>query len=499
MLNEPQLELTDFLFEVEISVLKDDFYEFVKAAFPYVETDQYVDGWHIRDICMYLEKVYRGEITRQIINIPIGHMKSLLVNVMFPAWVWTKEPTAKFICLSYGEDLVIRDSRKCKALIESQWYLERFGVGIAPAPSTMTKIATLNGGWRYSFGFDGAYTGYHADFILIDDPLKAKDSESEVEKKQVNRLFDDAVFNRLKPGGRMVIIMQRLAEDDLCGHIEEKKLEFEWLVLPAEWEGIKRFTSSFGYKDPRTEVGTPLWEGRYGHAKLADLKFTMTAYGVASQLQQRPAPLEGNIFLRKWFVNRYQNQKILGVYLSADTALTDTETSARSAIIIFGLTDQNKLIPLFAWADKVQFPDLVNKIMELAEKYSVSPAPLYSLVIEAKASGFSAMQTIERLSPAWLRDEFGRTKIHAFTPPANLKKPERARLASKWCELGMVVLPPATDENRDWLPDLEHELFTAPNGRYMDLVDCLVQMIFVMEETLSDGYLYGQQRQVING
>jgi phage terminase large subunit-like protein len=479
---------SDFIFQLQASICRDSLYEFVKRAFPIVETDPFVDGWHIRDICMYLEKVYRGEITRQIINIPIGHMKSLLVNVLFPAWVWTKDPDKKFVCLSYSEDLVMRDSGKCKKLVESQWYQERFGVRLSGFPDTSTKFGTANGGWRYSFGFLGSYTGYHADYVLIDDPLKAAEALSEASKHEVIRVFDDAVYNRLKQSGKMIIIMQRLAEDDLCGHIEEKKLPFEWLVLPAEYEGIQRFVSTFGYKDPRTEVGEPLWTGRYGKVKLDDLKSAMTEYGVASQLQQRASPLEGNIFLRKWFTNRYAGEPIVAIYISCDTALTDKETSARSAVMVLGMTNRNKLVPLFIWKDKVIFPDLVDMILEISKRYAPQ---LYALIVEAKASGYSVMQTIERLAPEWLRDENGQTKIVSFTPPANLKKHERARLASKWCENGMVLLPLNTDENKDWLPDFEHELFNAPNGRYFDQVDCLVQAIFVLEDTLSDGFLYG--------
>lgn len=472
---------------IEAATLQDDFYFFVKRAFPIVETDPFVDGWHIQAICTYLEKLYYGEITRQIINIPIGHMKSLLVNVFFPAWVWTKDATKKFVFISYAEDLVVRDTGKCKRLIQSDWYQERFGLQLSATPDTTTKFANINGGWRYAYGLGGAYTGQHGDFVCIDDPLKAGEADSEASRNEVNHKFDDSIYNRMKPDGRLVIIMQRLHENDLCGHIEEKKLDFEWLILPAEYEGMARFKSSFGFVDPRTETGQVLWAGRYNRNTIDDFKRTMSERGVAGQLQQRPAPLGGYIFKKDWFRTRYPPQDIRGIYLSVDGAFSTTEESAKSAILVAGLTAEYRLIPIFAWADKVIFPDFVNKIVEVANKYLYN---LYGIVIESKASGISAMQTIKRNYPDTLAG-----LVHPFNPPANLKKEERAIVASKWCENASVIFPEMTNENKTWLIPLEEEIFNFPSGRYKDLTDCLVQLIFMLENELSDGYLYGQGRK----
>ena len=485
--NNVDEELALYEIALEVSILQDSLYDFVKEAFHIVETDPFVDGWHIQAICTYLEKLYYGEITREIINIPIGHMKSLLVNVFFPAWVWTKDPTKKFVFISYAEDLVVRDTGKCKRLIQSEWYQQRFGVQLSATPDTTTKFGTANGGWRYAYGLGGSFTGQHADFVCIDDPLKAGEADSEASRYEVNHKFDDSIYNRMKPDGRMVIIMQRLHENDLCGHIEEKKLDFEWLILPAEYEGMARFKSCFGFVDPRTEVGEVLWAGRYDRKTIDDLKRTMSERGVAGQLQQRPAPLAGYTFKKDWFRTRYSQQDIRGIYLSVDGAFSTTEESAKSAILVAGLTAEYQLIPMFAWADKVVFPDFVSKIVEVANIYLYK---LYGIVIEAKASGISAKQTIQRNYPDTLAD-----LVYAFNPPANLKKEERAILASKWCENGSVILPELNDENKEWLIPLEEELFNFPSGRYKDLTDCLVQLIFMLESELSDGYLYGKGRK----
>src|SRR5512146_1732592 len=123
------------LAQIEAEEYRRDFHAFVEAAWPYVEPGiTFVDGWHIRAICEYLQALYENQIPSNnlLINVPPRHMKSLLVNVFFPAWVWTRAPWAKFLCFSYSEQLTIRDSMKCRQLIGSRWYEDRFRIAVSP-------------------------------------------------------------------------------------------------------------------------------------------------------------------------------------------------------------------------------------------------------------------------------------------------------------------------------------------------------------------------------
>lgn len=466
------------LSSLEASICQDDFYQFIVRAWKHVEQDKYVDNWHIHAIALYMQSLYEGKIPSRnlIINVPSGHMKSLIVNVFFPAWAWTKNPGLKFLCYSYSGDLTVRDSMKCNSLIKSAWYQERFHVTIDDRNDQKDDFSNLQGGYRKCFGMGGSLGGWRGDFILIDDPLEMSKSDSEAERKKVNNAYDTAISSRATDPNtfKKVIIMQRLHMDDLCGHVLEKDEKWEQLILPTEYDG-ERFVSSIGFTDPR-EIGELLWKERFNADYVRFQKSNLGTLGTAGQLQQRPVPVSGNIFKKEWFAQRYE-PRIIGYYVSSDTAASTSNEAARSSIIVGGMTNDYRLIPVYVWADKVEFPQLVNKIVEVAERFGEKM--MYDIVIEKKSSGISAIQTLQQNAPEWIARQ-----VMGYTP--KLDKEARASVASKWCENGSVLLPPISDTN-DWLFMFEDELFNFPNGKYKDMVDSFVQLILFLEQYLSEG------------
>lgn len=472
---------TNLLIELEASICRDSLHEFVKAAWHVVfPHEKYVDGPHVKLICDELEACFYGRQKRLIINIPPRHMKSTLVNVFFPAWVWTRAPGRKFICTSHSEKLTSRDSLLCRTLITSEWYQQRFPVRLNRDQSEKLNFMNTDMGYRKGYGLSGI-TGEGGDFILVDDPISAEDSESDAVRDQANHVMDAVLPSRASEETVIILIMQRLHEDDPAGHILNKDgSRWEQLILPAEYEG-ERFVSSLGFVDFRTEMGQLLWPERFGTEFVENLKVELgSEYLIASQLQQRPVPEGGNAFKQEWFNERLSGYKIAGYYLSIDTASTVGENSAKSAILVGALTGDFRLVPVYVWAGKVTFTVLVDKIEEVAKLFREK---LFGVVIEAKDNGRAAIDTIEANSPKWLAE-----KVHPFIPPAKPDKIGRARVASKWCENGSVCLPVPSDENADWLLDFEDQLFKFPSGKYKDMVDCLVQLIFVLVEALSRGH-----------
>src|SRR5574341_1083567 len=141
----------NFEIELEASICLDSLYQFMRRAWKVVEPDTvYVDNWHIQAICDHLQALYEGRIPSRnlIMNVPSGHMKSLLTNVFFPAWVWTKAPKTKFLCYSYSADLTVRDSMKCRNLIGSEWYQERFPLMIDTRNDQKDAFDNKHGGSR---------------------------------------------------------------------------------------------------------------------------------------------------------------------------------------------------------------------------------------------------------------------------------------------------------------------------------------------------------------
>lgn len=480
-LSEATIQIpTDFVTELEASICRDSLYQFVKMAWYEVEQDDFVDGWHIQEICKALESLYYGRIDSNnlVMNVPPRHMKSLLVDVFFPSWVWTREPHKKFLCLSYAESTVADIMAKTKKLLKSAWYQSHFNLSLATSPDTNTRFANIYGGYIYSFGFSGAVTGMGGDFLLIDDPLKATDKDSDLVRNKVNEDYDNAVANRLNNPmtGKRIIIMQRLHERDLVGHLISKKTRFEHIVFPFEYEG-ERFQSSIGITDPRTDEGELLWKERFPNGNKLDeyKKQYYSARDTAGQLQQRPSPDGGYIFKREWFPRVHTNDSVAGVYISWDTA--GSMNGAYSCGIVAQLRKDNILYPIEVVRKQIQYPELQKAVEELAFKYQHN---LKAVVIENASTGIALIPDMRSKSPVWLAN-----KIFSFTPKG--KKEARQYQAAGFCEKGCVWLPYPTVE-LEWLFDFEEEIFSTPASPYKDQADAFSQLILYLKHYLNLGW-----------
>lgn len=485
MLEQPLSQVTiqiatNFLLELEASICQESLYEFVKMSWHLVEQDPFVDGWHIQAICQALEALYydRIESNNLVMNIPPRHMKSLLVDVFFPAWVWTKTPHKKFLCLSYAESTIAEITGKTRKLVGSGWYQERFRVPLAMKPDTTTKFANIFGGYVYSFGFSGAVTGGGGDFIIVDDPLKSTEADSDPIRNKVNEDYDNAIANRLNNPmtGKRIIIMQRLHERDLIGHLESKKMKFEHIVFPFEYEG-ERFQSTIGITDLRTGNGEILWKERFTSQEKLD-EYKKQYFGeraIAGQLQQRPSPEGGYIFKRDWFLRIHENDTVSGIYISWDTA--GSLLGAYSSGVVGELRADNILFPREVVRKQIEFPQLQQEIEQLAMKYK---SKLKAVIIENKSSGIQAIQTLKQQSPQWLAD-----KIQPFNPKGT--KEARQYQAATFCEKGCVYLPHPSLQY-PWLPDFEEEIFTVPSSPYKDQADAFSQLIWYLRSFLNLGW-----------
>lgn len=467
------------LIEVERELGKRSLYEFVKLAWGVVKPGEaFVDGWHIKALCDYLEAVYRGDVRFLIINIPPRHMKSLLLNVFLPAWVWIQNKSKKFLFMAGNESLAIRDSMTCRDLITSPWYQMRWPVKLKTDNNRQSQFANIYSGVRMSYGFQSGFTGQGADYIFIDDPNDAKEIYSEAERYNVNNTFDTAISNRLNDPkkGAIVLIQQRLHQDDLTGHIlaSENRDRWEHLVLTAEYEGVRFTSKNIAFADPRKELGELLWPERFGPAEIQMEKNKGDLY-YAGQFQQRPSTVSGAIYKKEWFP-RVHNMDVVARFISADTAASVSEHAAYTSIIVGELTSDYRLFIRHVSRKRLDFPALNREIEDIARQYKPK---LGGIVIESKSSGISLVQSLRQSSEEWIGE-----LLASFQPTAD--KVTRAYQAAVWCENGCVLLPPPTPEY-PWLYDFEDELYHFPNAKYADQVDAFNQLILYLENYLSDG------------
>jgi predicted phage terminase large subunit-like protein len=278
--------------------------QYIRQAWHILEpTTPYTHGWHIDAISDHLEAVSRGEIRNLVINMPPRHMKSLSVSVFWPTWVWTREPSKRWLFSSYAQELAIRDSLKSRRLIQSKWYQERWAAiyQLTSDQNVKSRFENNRTGYRLATSVGGGATGEGGDIVVVDDPHQIDQVESDVVREGVLTWWDETMSTRLNDAdtGSRVIVMQRLHESDLSGHVLAKG-NYEHLTLPAEYEPAT-YVTGIGWSDPRTEDGELLWPQKFSRQALSDLKLALGSYGVAGQLQQRPAPRGGGMFKRPWF------------------------------------------------------------------------------------------------------------------------------------------------------------------------------------------------------
>lgn len=277
--------------------------EFAKMAWHVLEPATPLKwGWALDAICAHLEAVTRGDCTRLLMNVPPGTMKSLLTGVIWPAWEWGPcgMPAKRFLATAHKQDLAIRDNMKCRRLIQSEWYQERWPVALTSDQNAKTKFENGATGSREAMAFT-SMTGARGDRVILDDPLSADDANSDAALQAAELSFLEALPTRVNnERSAIVVIMQRLHERDTSGLILDRGLPYTHLMLPMRFEADRRCSTPF-YTDPRTKEGELLFPERFPEAQVAELEKTLGSYATAGQLQQRPVPRGGGLFKREWF------------------------------------------------------------------------------------------------------------------------------------------------------------------------------------------------------
>jgi len=504
----------------EAKRLEDSFYEFVKAAWPHFDPSDFVGNWHLQQMCDHLEAVARGYISRLLINVPPRTGKTNIASICFVPWVWAQRekgplmgPQASFFYASYAEQLALEHSLKARRLIESPWYQRMWG-GRYKLVSDRNKVSHFEnnkGGYRLASSVDARSTGWGASAIFADDPHLVKEAESDVVREGVVRWWMESMPSRLndRRTGAMVIIMQRVHEGDVAGHVLASDLGYVHFCVPMcyvpcqhvnAWVGeqIQTFIGEdiddieeddIFWVDPRTEEGDLLWPERYPATEVVKLEKELGPYGFAGQYQQDPAPRGGGIIRREWWQpwdketaekNGCVPEKYPGfeyILAALDGALTEKEENDPSALSIWGIfRDPNgnpNIFLMYCWAEKYQIHDLAKRVGEDCRQFKVD-----RLLIENKASGHSVSQELARLFGSY---EFG---IELIDPRTGfIKSPDKvARLQSivHLFSEGMVYAPDKT-----WADDMIKQCATVPRAIHDDLADtCSMALLYLRRANL---------------
>ena len=456
--------------------------EFVRQGWRNIDPAPYVPGWHLDAIAEHLEAVTYGEIRRLIINVPPRTSKSSMTSVAWPAWVWALQsdprfplagPGVQWLFSSYAQTLAIRDSVKCRRLIQSPWYQARWAkrFGLSQDQNAKVRFENDQGGYRLATSVDGSLTGEGGMIVVVDDPHNAVEAESEAVRRSTVDWWDQAMSTRLNDPkiGAYVVIMQRLHEDDLTGHILAREHQ-DWthLCLPMEYEADRHCSTSIGWDDPRSQDGDLLCPERFDETAIRRLKSSLGPYGAAGQLQQRPEPKGGGILKREWW-QLWEEPTFPAcdwIIASLDTAYTEKQENDPSALTIWGVfADTNRgglpaVVLMSAWQERLDISPLVEKVAATCRRFKVD-----TLLVEGKASGLSVNQELRRLHST---EGFSTVIID----PKNLDKVARAYSVQHVFSEGQVYAP-----ERSWADMVIDQCASFPKAKHDDLVDTTTQAL----------------------
>ena len=291
----------------------------------------FILNWHLEVIAAKLEKVRRGECKRLIVNLPPRHLKSHAISIAFPAWLLGHEPTRQVLSVTYAQDLSDTFARQSRTLMTSPFYQALFDTRLAKGREAVSDYETADGGYRLSTSVGGILTGRGADIIIIDDPLKADDAQSEPRRQSVNEWYDNTLRSRLnsQEKGAIVIVMQRLHSDDLVAHVQKHE-QWDVLTFPAVAEEDESYELSTPYGRRRVgrRRGDILHPALLSSTTMEVTRSAMTEYNFVAQYQQNPEPPSGVIVKRQWLTFYHERDKpdsFHQIMQSWDTATKDTE------------------------------------------------------------------------------------------------------------------------------------------------------------------------------
>lgn len=476
--------------------------EFVRLFWSVVEPGDFRENWHIEHDCSALEMIsreyacaacgaranldrgwrrpcacgarasWRRDHPATVINQPPGTMKSLLVNVFWPAWHWTIEPEHRWMFVSHGDGIVLRDAGKALQILKDPTYCAAWPrtrlVGGVTAKQAHGDYNTTAGGARYSFSLRGGITGWHTDTLVLDDPLKPEQAEapSGIALDEVARIHDGTLATRRRDPATFaeVLIMQRLADNDPARLLLDRGAEHICLpmsyVPDCSWDRGHRF----GFVDQRKQPGELLWPERFPADIVARDMAQFTTATAAAQYQQNPTPETGAFFEKSWF-REYESLPRpweLTFLQSWDLGFKGRDRGSRAAVearsrvhgVLFAWHDPTKRLYLVdERIGRWNYPD--TRATFLAAQGAEPWSRAIAVLVEDKANGTALISELREAVPS----------IQPWEPQGS--KEDRARRHSARVESGIVWIP----SDQPWAEEWRAELVRFPRQRENDRVD----------------------------
>lgn len=501
--NSLDQKLAPALLQEQVELGKKSFKSFFVQAWPYIDPGKpYMDNWHVDCLCEHLEAVTNGEIQNLIIQISPRSSKSSICNVAWPVWSWIKNARAKFITAAAIDKLALRDATRSRTLINSPWfqraYAEPLGIKLSADTNQKSRYENTQYGYRIATSIAGQGIGEGFDYLVIDDPHKPKEM-GKIHRDAVIDWYTGTISTRKNsPKSAKVLIHQRLHQLDLIGWCIKNQPElYEIINIPMEFEPERKFFTSLGWTDPRTEPGEIFWKERWPIEELNALKKDLNPYGTAAQLQQNPVPREGGVIKKDWIkyyttpYNKYnagQYELLIG---SCDLTFSDTGNSFTVGQV------WGKKGPNYYLIDQFRGNMNVVKQLGMIRDMKRNYPNMRTILIEKMANGDAVVAQLQKeiqgLVPIKLSEIGGGDKE------------VRLALASLAFESGNIYVP--HPDTNPWVKEFIEELTTFPRAGNDDqcfLPDTLINTargLVPIKDVQLDDYVYthkGNLKKVVN-
>lgn len=456
---------------------------FVRTFWPVIDPEPLRWSWHMEAICNHLQAVTEGKITRLIICIPPGHSKSLLVSVFWQAWQWLRFPGLRELYGSYDETLTLRDSSRCRDLILSDAYQALFRPhwSIRKDINSKSFFGNTEGGQRRTYYMKSSKkTGWRGNHVILDDPLSADDRYNSGIKRLAIDTWEKVLSTRVNDPATaaFVVIMQRLAEDDLVGHLISKYgTRWEQLILPTYFDPARRCRTSIGFEDPRQEPGELLFPSMFPRHVVEEAEQVLGPVDFSAQHQHDPIPQAGGRFDPQFFQfydqpgnlmirlkHRNGTTESLRVDYLNRIILVDVATSEKreadfTSIGIWALTLKSELVLLDRISFQKKEPDIINAIVSLYADRRWGRRPPLWVGIEANGPG-------KPIAQALTAKGLPVQEIHISQDKLVMSATALVRLQG-----GMIFFPEY--DAFPWVREFTAQLTSFPGGKHDDDVSML--------------------------
>lgn len=445
------------------ALCRDSLFAFTWQAFQLLDpnpADGFIPNWHVEAMCHALEEVVAGRTPKLIITIPPRHLKSICASVALPAWLMGHNPSAKILVASYGSDLAAKHSRDTRTVMESALY-QRLFPGTRLTITRELELGTDRMGMRKGVSLGGPVTGFGGDYLIIDDLIKAIEALSPIELRRVQDYYTGTLYSRLNDqrNPRIIVIQQRLHEDDLVGFLLETGT-FKHLNLPAIAECDEAIPIGGGLVH-RRQKGEALFPQLQPLDKLAEMRRDVGSSVFSAQYQQNPVPPGGNRLRWEWFgILDGIPQRSWFHYLvqSWDTAYSAEPTSDFSVCTTWGFREGSWYL-VDVHRARYDYPDLLRRAAKLSQDWDPD-----TILIERGSTGTSMYQDLERRGL--------RSKL--FLMNTCQGKDVRFEVQTAKLETGNFLVP----KEAAWLEEFKRECLAFPKGRNDDQVDSMTQFLY---------------------